>query len=83
MGVNDKLWVKLTCSSCDVSETSTALDKGYNNPSWGNIEQFEKFIAINSGGGKQEPEVVSAKCKTCGAIAIIESKYGFTCPSGY
>lgn len=85
MGVQDKLWVKLTCQSCGNSETSSASDygSGWSGSKWGGINQFEKFTVVCHGGGAEEPEVVSATCKECGGAASIKNAYGFGTPSGF
>lgn len=85
MGTIDKLWVKLTCPGCGVSETSSALDKGsgWGGSSWGSFGSFESFHVAASGGDKREPEVTSATCKACNASASVETQYGFGRPRGF
>jgi len=85
MGTIDKLWVKLTCKNCGVSEISSASDKGsgWNGSSWNNLGSIRNFDAVITGGGKEEPDVVSAKCKNCGHVAIVESDYGFSKPASF
>jgi hypothetical protein len=85
MGTIDKLWVKLTCEACDISETSSASDKGsgWSGSHWNQLGPYSDFDATMEGGGKVDPEVTSAKCKRCGCEATIESAYGFSRPKGF
>jgi hypothetical protein len=84
MGVTDRLWVKLTCEKCGISETSTAAEKGSMwGASWNDLNTLEKFEAVITGGGREEPDVKSAKCNTCGANATIDDQYGFQRPPNF
>jgi hypothetical protein len=78
MGVVDELWIKLTCKTCKHSETKSALDYGsvYRGSNWGSLGRFTKFDVICEGQGEKEPTVISAKCRACGKVAIVEKSYG-------
>ena len=78
MGFIDKTTYTLSCPNCGVDETASILDKGSNwgGPSWQYGAKFAKFESEWSGGGQQEPELVSASCKSCGTDAIVKSSYG-------
>lgn len=85
MGTIDKLWVKLTCDKCGVSEVATASDKGsgWGGSHWNDLGGFVKFDAVITGGGNTDPDVTSAKCKSCGHVAKIDEEYGFGRPAGF
>ncbi len=85
MGTIDKLWIKLTCNGCESTETSSALDKGsrWSGFNWDRPDPFTLFDVICEGGGKNEPTVVSAKCKACSSDASVQTAYGFGRPSGF
>jgi len=85
LGTSDKIWVKLTCPGCNVTETSSALDKGsgWGGPHWRNYGEFKLFDAKCEGGAKDEPAVTSASCKACGEKATINEAYGFGRPEGF
>lgn len=73
MGVIDRLWIKVTCTECGSSETSSARDTGSNwsGSHWGNIGKFEQFQVVATGGGKDESKIISAKCKACGGATVL------------
>jgi hypothetical protein len=85
MGVIEKLWIKLTCNGCGATETSSALDKGsgWSGSQWGSLGSFTLFDVICEGGGKNEPNIVSAKCKACSSDASVKTAYGFGRPSDF
>lgn len=85
MGSIDKRWVKLGCETCETLEVGSALDKGsgWSGSHWRTFGPFEKFEAQTSGGGKKDPDVISATCKACGRAASIETAYGFSRPDGF
>jgi len=85
MGVSDKLWFKVTCTNCKNTETCSVLDKGsgWGGPSWQSSCSFETFTAQFKGGGKSDPEVVSAICKKCSGQGTVETSYGFNRPNGF
>ncbi|MBD1835248.1 hypothetical protein H6F61_21805 [Cyanobacteria bacterium FACHB-472] len=78
MGVSDKTNYTLSCERCAVSETVSVLDKGsgWGGSSWQAGKPFTNFTAQWKGGGRDEPEIVSATCNACGGVATSESKYG-------
>lgn len=84
MGISDKFWVKLTCPSCNATDTVSVNDKGnsFGGASWG-VPTSDAFDLTGTGGGKTEPEVTSATCKQCGTAAVVESRFGFGRPSGF
>lgn len=77
MGIIDKCTYTLSCSKCGVSEASSVLDKGsgWGGSSWGSSASFSNFITTWSGGDKEEPDLLSASCKECGASASVTSQY--------
>jgi len=85
MGTIDKKWFKLSCEKCDVTETSSALDKGSNwsGSFWNYPDRFENFDINVSGGDKTEPEIVLAICKACKGNAVVDPAYGHNKPDGY
>ncbi len=84
MGVIDKLWVKLTCKGCKVTETSSARDTGYSVYSnWESLDPFTHFNVTCRGGGKETQTVISAKCKTRGSDATVQKSYGMDHPKGF
>ena len=85
MGVIDKLWIKVMCKGCGISETSSALDKGsgWSGSNWRDPTAFTQFDVVCEGGGQREPTVISAKCKACGSDASVDEAYGFGRPNGF
>lgn len=81
MGISDKLNFTLSCEKCAVSETVSALDKGsgWDGPHWSDWQDrqpFTNFTVQCKGGGRDEPEIVSATCNACGGVATSKSKHG-------
>lgn len=78
MGIIDSVTYKITCRECEIEEVVKILDKGSN---WGGSHwrwpsELSKFIGSwEGGGGKQEPELRTAACKTCGKAAAISKNY--------
>ena len=84
MGTIDRVWVKVTCEHCKVSETATAAEKGSGwGSSWNSLGDFDKFNASVRGGGNEMPDVLSATCKKCGNAATLTSECGFERPVGF
>lgn len=85
MGTIDKLWVKVSCESCGVSETNSVSDKGsgWGGSHWGSLGGFVNFSVNSSGSGKTEPSVGSATCNSCGSQAKVKEAYGFGKPEGF
>lgn len=78
MGVIDSKIFNLTCPHCNENEEQTVLDKGsgWNGSSWAYNVFFSKFDVAYKGGGQDDPEILSAKCKKCGCEDInIEYEY--------
>jgi hypothetical protein len=77
MGIIDKRSYKLICKNCDEMESSSIHDKGsnWNGSSWDSQAIFSKFDTSWCGGGKDEPELLSAFCKQCTMPASISSNY--------
>jgi hypothetical protein len=78
MGIIDSTSYTLECPKCATSESAKVLDKGsgWGGSSWQDGATFEKFITSWSGGGRQEPDLVSATCKECGQPANVTSGHG-------
>jgi hypothetical protein len=76
MGIIDKKTFILICS-CGAEETASILDTGSNwgGSFWQSRKSFSKFNTTWSGGGQEEPEIISATCKVCGKSPEIKSKY--------
>jgi len=76
MGYIDQTEYRLSCTSCNTSETSKVLEKGsaYGS-SWREGTTFSQFETEWSGGGSQEPKLTLAVCKVCGRNANVESGY--------
>jgi hypothetical protein len=76
MGYIDQTEYRLTCTSCNISETSKVLERGsaYGS-SWQEGTSFSRFETKWSGGGSQEPTLTLAVCKACGEKAKVESGY--------
>ena len=71
MGIIDKTTYRLTCPQCGAAEMANVLDKGSNwsGSHWQSGATFERFETSWSGGGRIEPELLSATCKQCGVAA--------------
>jgi hypothetical protein len=85
MGAIDRKWVNALCMDCDISETTTAVEKGsaYRS-SWENFIPMEKFDIICGKSKYDEPEITSATCKRCNNGALIKSTCHFgKRPEGY
>lgn len=78
MGIIDSKIFVLKCQKCGIKESAKVLDKGssWGGSSWEGRPDYSKFETQWTGGGKEEPELLSAKCKTCGQQAKVESCYG-------
>ncbi len=77
MGTIDKLWVKVACERCKISEVSYAVDRGtFKGSNWNTPGSFEKFDVTYKGGREEEPAVTLAKCRKCGADASVKKGYG-------
>ncbi|WP_255876095.1 hypothetical protein, partial [Microbulbifer elongatus] len=85
MGTRDRLWVKVSCESCKVFETTSVSDKGsgWGGSYWGNLSGFTSFTVKSTGSGKTEPTVESAICNNCNTQAKVEEAYGFGKPAGF
>lgn len=68
MSVIDKTTHTLKCLECGVSESKSVLDKGseWSGSSWQSGPSFSNFaVEWSSEGGKIEPRITSATCKSC------------------
>lgn len=76
MGIIDKCTYTLICPQCEISESASVLEKGsgWGGSSWEARASFAKFTTEWQGGGKSEPELLSATCKVCGSEASKTSK---------
>ena len=74
MGTIDKSTYTLSCDACDVTETSSVLDKGsnYGGSWWQSGTDFVNFVTEWQGGDKNEPKLTKASCRTCGASPTIK-----------
>jgi hypothetical protein len=74
--------VNVQCEKCNISETSSSADKG---SGWDGLGQFSMFkVEVeSSGSGREEPNVSSAQCNSCGAEAKVLKAYGFNCPENF
>lgn len=77
MGTIDKTTHKLSCEDCGITEDASVLDKGsgWGGSHWQSGTSFENFSTTWSGGGKEEPVIVEAKCKSCGQIVKSNPRY--------
>lgn len=68
MGLIDETSFTLSCPKCRTSESHKVLDKGsrWGGPHWQSAVAFEHFHVQWKGGGKEEPIIVSASCRSCG-----------------
>jgi hypothetical protein len=78
MGTIDSTLHTVECATCSTSEDRKILDKGsqWSGSHWQSRVEFELFQIVWRGGGDTEPEIVSAQCKACGAVASHSSKFG-------
>lgn len=77
VGIIDKCTFTLTCLQCAESEEASIFDRGSNwsGSHWSSSADFRKFDTKWEGGGASEPELITAKCKKCGADPSVVSKY--------
>lgn len=77
MGTLDSAWIRLSCKKCGITEDKRYSDKGsmWSGSCWNDIPAFEDFDIESTPGGKQEPEIISAKCAACGETADKEHGY--------
>lgn len=74
MGIIDTTAIKITCAKCSIAESISIHQKGsIYNPYWQEGFEAESFILTWVGGNKEEPKITSAKCKSCGSEAIINT----------
>ena len=74
MSVIDKTTHTLKCQECGISESTSVLDKGseWSNSSWQSGPLFSDFtVEWSSEGGKIEPRITSATCKSCNISANV------------
>lgn len=85
MGISDKVWFKLTCPKCGVTEVASSSDKGstWGGPSWNSLTPLNSFSLQSIGGGNAEPEIAAARCTACNVTARVESSYGLERPAGF
>jgi hypothetical protein len=77
VGFIDQTTFKLSCPKCGAAESVKVLDQGSNwsGSHWQSSGKLDKFEAQWKGGGKEEPEITSAACKSCGSKANVQSGY--------
>jgi len=85
MGSIDRMWVKVSCEDCGVSQTNSSTDKGsgWSGSHWNDLGDFSDFDVTVSGSGKSEPTVSAGTCKKCGGEATIKKAYGFNKPGNF
>jgi len=85
VGIIDKVWIKVSCENCNISDVSSAADKGsgWSGSSWNSLAGFKNFDVTADGSGKEEPSIISAKCQQCGSDAKVLSEYGFNKPKEF
>jgi hypothetical protein len=78
MGIIDSTVYTLQCQKCGTKESAKVLDKGsgWGGSAWQRGAEFSKFDTQWTGGGREEPQLVSATCKKCGQPAMVDSGYG-------
>ena len=71
MGFLDETEKELLCKSCGVKETITVVDKGsmWDGSFW-TVPNSQHFDIDWKGGGRLEPQIVKAVCRSCGIIVI-------------
>lgn len=76
MGISDTTTYELTCKTCAKVETQKVFDygSGWRGPSWRPGADFEGFTTRWTGGGKTEPVLEEAQCKTCLNAANVRSR---------
>jgi hypothetical protein len=76
MGIIDKTTYTLSCHECETNESASVLDhgSGWSGSSWQSGAKFAGFQTQWNGGGKQEPELLSATCNACGKPAKVASR---------
>lgn len=72
MGYIDSKIFELTCynGKCHAYERVRIYDRGTSDgrSDWEEIPELKKFETVTKGGGTEEPEIISAKCKKCGRV---------------
>ena len=73
MGVLDSTSYLFTCSSCNVHEIVTILDKGsrFGGSHWQKAPTLNKFDVEWSEGGITGPKVQATVCKTCKLVGNV------------
>ncbi len=85
MGTIDKMWFRFECESCGTTETHGVSDKGsgMGGSAWSAIGSLDHFDVESTGGGRSEPEILSATCNACSTNAKTRSAYGFNKPEDF
>lgn len=78
MGIIDSAWYRFKCPQCGTTETVVAHDYGssFGGSRWQTLGAPPSFEIVSTGGGREEPEVTAARCKTCEVAALFDSGYG-------
>jgi endogenous inhibitor of DNA gyrase (YacG/DUF329 family) len=73
MGIIDTTKHTVRCPKCGTVEATSVHQKGSAyNPYWQDGLQMQNFDLKWTGGGKEEPKILEAKCRACGADAVTE-----------
>jgi hypothetical protein len=71
MGIIDTTKHTVRCPQCGVVETVSVHQKGsLFNPYWQDGSEMKNFELEWTGGDKEEPTIVAARCRACGAAAV-------------
>lgn len=73
MGIIDTTKFTVTCPTCGLIETVSVHQKGSAyNPYWQDGSEMKQFETEWTGGGKDEPTIRKATCRTCGVEAVMQ-----------
>ena len=71
MGIIDTTKFTVTCPKCGLIEDVKVHQKGSAyNPYWQGGSEMKNFEIEWIGGGRDEPKISSAKCRSCGGKAV-------------
>jgi transcription elongation factor Elf1 len=72
MGIIDTTKYTVTCPNCGLMENVSVHQKGSAyNAYWQDGAEMQRFDTKWIGGGKEEPKIQRATCRTCGAFAEV------------
>jgi hypothetical protein len=77
MGVIDKVTATVSCATCNIDESHSAVEKGssFGSGGWRNFDEFKNFDVVIS-REQCGPSVTSATCKKCSGPARVTEKLG-------